>query len=153
MDTIEIILAVVAIIGLVLTIMAAFIRALIDEVGDVKSQLGAKRDKQIGTWATLPPYKSFSVRLIEAKDEEIKSLKAELNKVKFDYACEVAGKKEKNTEELEELRTLLFTRVVKHRLDMQAKLKGFGAISLTKLKPEHYKRFKDYLLTLEPDHV
>ena len=30
---------------------------------------------------------------IEAKDEEIKSLKAELNKVKFDYACEVAGKK------------------------------------------------------------
>ena len=30
---------------------------------------------------------------IEAKDEEIKNLKAELNKVKFDYACEVAGKR------------------------------------------------------------
>ena len=34
-------ITVVAIIGLVLIIMAAFIRALIDEVGDVKSQLGA----------------------------------------------------------------------------------------------------------------
>lgn len=30
---------------------------------------------------------------IETKDEEIKTLKADLNKAKFDYACEVAGKK------------------------------------------------------------
>lgn len=90
---------------------------------------------------------------IDVKDEEIKELKAELNKVKFDYACEVAGKKEKNTEELDELRTLLFARVIKHRQDMKSKLLGLGASSLSRLKPEHYKRFKDYLLTLESDHV
>lgn len=74
--------------GMILFGFGMFIADLYNEVKKLKSLVFGDR-----AYRPDPITRPFSSRLIEAKDEEIKELKAELNKAKFDYACEVAGKK------------------------------------------------------------
>lgn len=113
MDTIEIILAV----AIFLVFLGTWDNS--GRIDRLQRRVIAKAEgEKRGTEKNLLGIISEMEAEIEAKDEEIKNLKAELNKVKFDYACEVAGEK---AEELEEskmryLRAINVLRSVRHNL-------------------------------------
>ena len=92
MDTIEIILAV----AIFLVLLFAWDNS--GRIDQLQRRIVAKESgEKRGTDKNLLGIIEEMEKEIEAKTDEIKSLKAELNKCKFDYACEVAGGK---TEEL-----------------------------------------------------
>ena len=113
MDTIEIILAV----AIFLVFLGTWGNS--GRIDRLQRRVIAKAEgEKRGTEKNLLGIISEMEAEIEAKDQEIKNLKAELNKVKFDYACEVAGEK---AEELEEskmryLRAINVLRSVRHNL-------------------------------------
>ena len=113
MDTIEIILAV----AIFLVFLGTWDNS--GRIDRLQRRVIAKAEgEKRGTEKNLLGIISEMEAEIEAKDQEIKNLKAELNKVKFDYACEVAGEK---AEELEEskmryLRAINVLRSVRHNL-------------------------------------
>lgn len=95
--------------GMLLFAMAMFISDLYNEVKKLKGRLVIKptrwyENKKDPFEEMGEAIKGMEVLMLRTavatlkgnltqKDEEIKNLKAELNKAKFDYACEVAGKK------------------------------------------------------------
>lgn len=113
MDTIEIILAV----AIFLVLLGTWDNS--GRIDQLQRRVIAKAEgEKRGTEKNLLGIISEMEAEIEAKDQEIKNLRAELNKVKFDYACEVAGEK---TGELEEskmryLRAINVLKSVRHNL-------------------------------------
>jgi hypothetical protein len=119
--------------------------------------------------------------------DEMGEKDAELNKIKFEYACHVAACKcgkdrvehhlaceccrgtglNALDEECQtcdssgradmvkseptplQLKAIMYARLPNNRDGIKGKLEELGAMYLSKLKPEHFKTFKDYLLTLE----
>ena len=81
-------------IWLAIFILAVVIATLYNEIKELKSRANvrdAPEKRAVGK--NLLGIIEEMEKEIESKDVEIKNLKAELNKVKFDHACEVAGKK------------------------------------------------------------